>query len=149
MLRHAIAAATLVAFLTPAATLAATKRAPGAKTVAAVSPRVKAEFAASDTNKDGFLSRAEVQARVQRMDVGATRMSTDKVQMLASAWFTQADGNGDGKVSPAEMQRLLRAIAGRYDTNGDGVVSVAERQAARRQTLSEVGAGRTRPGETR
>jgi Ca2+-binding EF-hand superfamily protein len=137
-MRFVLLAAALLA--TPA--LAADKPAPSAKTAAAVSPRIKAEFARSDANKDGFLTRAEVQARVQRMDVGRSRMSPAQVQMLASTWFTTADTNRDAKVSPAEMQRLLARIAGRYDTNGDGVVSVAERQAARGATLGEVTAAR-------
>lgn len=139
-----VLAAALVTAPALAADRPAAKPQPGARTVAAVSPRVKAEFAASDTNKDGFLSRAEVQARVRRMDVGASRMSPDQVQMLAAAWFAKADANGDAKVSPAEMQRLLGAIARRYDTNGDGTVSVAERAAARRETLSEVKAAPAR-----
>lgn len=122
----------------------AAKPKPGARTAAAVSPRVAAEFKASDANGDGALSRAEVLARVKRMDVGSTRMSPEQVEMLASAWFARTDANRDGKVTPAEMQRLLTAIARRYDANGDGVVSVSEREAARAATLNEVGSARAK-----
>ena len=133
-----LAAVALVAIQSPA--LAQNKPAtkPGAKTVAAVSPRVAAEFKASDTNKDGFLSRAEIQARVRRMDVGKTKMSPGQVEMLSQSLFARADINKDNKLSPPEMQRSLVAMARRYDTNGDGVVSMAERQAARSATLAEV-----------
>ena len=141
---------TAVLLVGNAAVQAADKPKPGAETAAAVSPRVQAEFKATDANRDGFLSRAEIQARVQRMDVGRARMSPEQVQMLTSTMFTTADRNRDGKVSPAEMQGLLSAIARRYDTNGDGVVSVAEREAARKSTLSQVEqAGRANPGATR
>ena len=122
---------------TPALPAAAQTRA-GARTAAAISPRVAAEFKASDTNGDGVLTRAEVQARVARMDAGRARLTPAKAQMLASAWFGSADANRDGKVTPAEMQGLLVAMARRYDSNGDGVVSVSERQAARAATLKEM-----------
>ena len=137
-----LAAVALVATQFPALAQSKPAPKPGAKTVAAVSPRVAAEFKASDTNRDGFLSRAEVGARTGRMDVGATKMSPQQVAMLTDTLFARADANRDGKLSASEMQRMLTATARRYDTNGDGVVSIAEREAARAATLNEVRAAR-------
>ena len=68
---------------------------------------------------------------VARMDVGKTQMPAAKAKAMADAWFNTADANHDGKVSPAEMQGLFRAIASRYDLNHDGVISLDERAAAR------------------
>ncbi|MCI1141534.1 EF-hand domain-containing protein [Sphingomonas sp. WKB10] len=112
---------------TPA--LAAGKADP--KAAAKIDPRIKADFDKTDTNHDGFISRAEVDARVARMDVGKTQMPAAKAKAMADAWFNTADANHDGKVSPAEMQGLFRAIASRYDLNHDGVISLDERAAAR------------------
>ncbi|SEM89501.1 EF hand [Sphingomonas gellani] len=123
----------------------ARKVTPGAKTAAKVSPQVRAEFARSDTNKDGFLSRTEVTERVRRMDVGRSKLNGQQITDLSTLWFARADTNKDGKISPAEMQALLNATARRYDTNGDGVVSVEERQAARAETLNEVRRGPAGP----
>lgn len=127
---------------------AAQKVKPGARTAAKVSPQVRAEFARSDTNKDGFLSRTEVANRVRRMDVGRSKLNGEQITDLSTLWFARADTNKDGRISQAEMQALLNATARRYDTNGDGVVSVAERQAARAETLNEVRRGPAGPKDT-
>jgi len=119
MVRPSLALLPLFLLATPA--LAADK----------VDPKLRAEFDKSDLNHDGFLSRAEVMARVNRMDVGKQKMPAGKAQAIAGAFFNTADANHDGKVSPVEMQGLFRALASRYDTNHDGVVSLEERAAAR------------------
>ena len=103
----------------------------------AVDPRLKAEFDATDTDRDGTLSRAEIRARVARMDAGKTQLSQAQATSYADRLFTLADANKDEKLTPAEMQALFRAMAMRYDTNHDGVVSLAERQAARRAVTAE------------
>jgi len=102
-----------------------------------VDPKIRAEFDRSDLNHDGVLSRAEVEARVDRMDVGKTKMPAAKAKAIAGAFFTTADANHDGKVTPGEMQGLFRALASRYDTNHDGVVSLDERAAARAAVLGQ------------
>jgi len=97
----------------------------------AIDPKIRAEFDKTDANHDGVLTRAEIDARVARMDVGKTKMPPGKAKQISGAWFMTADANHDGKVTPAEMQGLFRALASRYDTNHDGVVSIEERAAAR------------------
>ncbi|MEO5809821.1 MAG: EF-hand domain-containing protein [Sphingomicrobium sp.] len=59
-----------------------------AKTTAKAQPTVSARFAALDTNKDGFLSRAELKAGKANS-------------------YIRADTNHDGKVSLAELTRRM------------------------------------------
>lgn len=89
------------------------------------------EFAASDTNKDGSLTRAEVQARIGRMKAGAKAMNPAQAKKLSELWFARADGDKNGKVTQLEAQALLSAVFRRYDANGDGQVGASERAAAR------------------
>ena len=121
--------------------LLAIAAAPAAK-APAVDPRLKAEFAASDTDGNGKLSQAEVRARVARMDAGKSRLTAEQASALADRLFAAADANHDGGVTPAEMQAAFRATARRYDTNGDGTVSIAERKAARAAITAEARGGR-------
>lgn len=130
MLRPLILTALALTALVPAVATAA-DRAP------AIDPRLQAEFRASDTNNNGTLSRAEMRVRVSHMNTSRTGLTPAQATTLADRLFTQADRDGDGGVSPAEMQAAFRATARRYDTNGDGVVSLAERQAARAAITAE------------
>lgn len=95
--------------------------------------KFKAEFAASDTNKDGVLTRAEVQARIGGMKVGTKKPDPVHAKRLADLWFTSADKNKDGKVTQAEAQALLAATFAKYDANGDGRIGGDERAAAKAQ----------------
>ncbi len=111
-----------------------------------VDPKIKAEFDKTDANKDGFLTRAEIDGRVARMDVGKNKMPPGKAKAISGAWFNTADANHDGKVSPTEMQGLFRALASRYDTNHDGVVSLDERTAARAAVIGPQVGGKAPAG---
>jgi len=93
MIRSALVILPLL-LATPA--LAAGKADP--KASAKIDPRIKADFDKTDTNHDGFISRAEVDARVARMDVGKAQLPAAKAKAMANAWFTTADANHDGKV---------------------------------------------------
>ena len=101
-----------------------------------IDPKIRAEFDKTDANKDGVLTRAEIDARVARMDVGKAKMPPGKAKAISGAWFNTADANHDGKVTPNEMQGLFRARASRYDTKQDGVVSLDERAAARAAVIA-------------
>ncbi|MDD1451657.1 EF-hand domain-containing protein [Sphingomonas sp. H160509] len=102
------------------------------ETRASASAKFKAEFAASDTNKDGVLTRAEVQARIGNMKVGGQgRPDPVHAKRLADLWFTSADKNKDGKVTQAEAQALLAATFAKYDANHDGKIGGDERAAAK------------------
>lgn len=127
MIRTAIAALTLVPVLTLAATPVAAQ-----ETRATASAKFKAEFAASDTNKDGVLTEAEVQARIQRMRAGKTKTDPVHAKRLAGLWFANADANKDGKVTEAEGQALLIATMNRYDANRDGKIGTGEKAQAKK-----------------
>ena len=101
-----------------------------------------AEFTASDTNKDGVLTRAEIDARTARMHVAGGKVSPADMKRLGDIWFARADANRDGKITKAEMNAMMTAVATRYDTNHDGTISLAERKAARAAAMAEVKAGR-------
>jgi Ca2+-binding EF-hand superfamily protein len=100
------------------------------ETEASATAKFKKEFAATDTNHDGYWSRAEVGARIARMRVGKSKTDGAQVQKLAAMWFVTADTNHDGQVSEAEAEKLLRATFERYDANHDGKVGGAERARA-------------------
>ena len=101
------------------------------ETEASAAAKFKKEFAATDTNHDGFWSRAEVNARVARMRDGRGKKDQAQIAKVAGLWFTTADANRDGKVSEPEAEKLLKAMFRRYDANGDGKVGGAERAAAK------------------
>jgi EF hand len=138
--------AALVQAQTPAATI----------TRVAIEAQIKANFARSDTNRDGGVTRAEAAAgRKLAMDAqfGAqfNALDADKNGSISRAEFIEAnaralnaaiaeqgaaekafaadDLNRDGKVTYAEAaSRPLREFDA-LDTNHDGNLTVAERQA--------------------
>ncbi|KQM64172.1 hypothetical protein ASE75_09205 [Sphingomonas sp. Leaf17] len=105
------------------------------ETRATATAKFRAEFAASDTNKDGLLTQAEVQARIQRMRAGKTKTDPVHAKRLAGLWFSNADANKDGKVTEAEGQALLVATMDRYDANRDGKVGTGEKAQAKKAIL--------------
>ena len=81
-------------------------------------PRLSADFDAADTNKDGQLDAAEMNAHRDRM----------KVEMRAKAEerWKAADTDADGAISRAEAEASMPQMAQRFETfdaNSDGKVS--------------------------
>lgn len=74
-----------------------------------------AEFAASDLNHDGVLTRAEVARRIAGMKVGPGKPDPVHAKRLTDLWFAHADANHDGKVTRAEAQALLTQTFDRYE----------------------------------
>lgn len=101
------------------------------ETQASAAARFSREFASSDLNKDGVLTRDEITARMGRMKAGAAKMDLVHVKRLTDLWFGRADVNGNGKVTEAEAQTLLATVFKRYDANGDGKIGGQERAAAK------------------
>jgi len=101
-------------------------------TQATAAAKFHREFQASDANKDGALSRAEVQARIGRMSTGAKSVDPVHAKRLGDLWFDAADRDKNGKVTEAEAQRLLSATFKRYDVDGDGKIEPGERDAAKK-----------------
>lgn len=93
--------------------------------------KFRAEFARSDLNKDGVLTRDEVTVRMGRWRAGQKKVDAPQVKRLTDLWFGRADANGNGKVTEAEAQRLLTAVFDRYDRNRDGKLGGEDRVAAK------------------
>ena len=66
----------------------------------------------ADANKDGVLTKAEVQSQADKM-------------------FARMDINKDGKLDKADREARKAERFAKMDTNGDGEISQAEMQAAR------------------
>ncbi|MGE5523387.1 MAG: PRC-barrel domain-containing protein [Rhodospirillaceae bacterium] len=80
-------------------------------------------FEQLDTNRDGFLSRAELAP----LQMAGTDRYALRGAVGDTAAFRAFDRDGDGFLSQSEAQGLLRGASfARYDTNGDGFISMAE-----------------------
>jgi Ca2+-binding EF-hand superfamily protein len=128
----------LTAFLTTVATAAAAQTtstaAPTAQNITRTSfmQKVDNSFVLVDSNKDGFMERAEIESA--EVKVLTTRKATLLRQREES--FRKLDTNKDGSVSLQEFNAPLVAVAiprgnatpvlSRLDTNKDGKVSLAE-----------------------
>ena len=99
------------------------------ETRASVSAKFKAEFAARDTNKDGVLTRAEVQAGISQMKVGPGRPDPVHAKRLAELWFSSADTNKDGQLSKAEFDAAKGPMHGgpRHGGPRDGAAPKPQR----------------------
>ena len=113
------------------ASLAAAVPAAAQETQASAAAKFTKEFAASDTDRNGVLSLAEVQARTAHMRVGPQK-DPAVAKRLAALWFARADANRDRKVTEPEAQALLAATFARYDANKDGRIGAAERGTAKK-----------------
>ena len=100
------------------------------ETRASVSAKAAREFALTDADKDGAVTRAEIQARIAAMSAGPRKIDATHAKRLTDLWFGRADANKDGKVTRAEYQALLLAVFDRYDADGDGKVGGAGERAA-------------------
>lgn len=77
-----------------------------------------ARFAQFDTNKDGKIDAAEMEAIGQ-----------------GGRMVARADADGDGAVTQAEMLAATAARFDRVDTNHDGKIDAAEKEAARQRMM--------------
>ncbi len=127
----------LTAFLTTAAAAA-----PAQNSAAPAQPqpvsranymqRIDNGFVSADSNKDGFLERAEIEGAESRV------LAARKAALLKQreAAFKRMDANKDGSLSPTEYNAPLvnaalpkanaTPVLNRLDTNKDGKVSLAE-----------------------
>lgn len=125
--------------------------------------RVDNSFVTVDTNKDGFMDRAEIEAAetkvmsarkataLRQRESAFRTMDSNKDGSLtlqeynaalvaapigkpnATPVLTRLDTNKDGKVSLAENRAPSMAQFDRADTNKDGVLSADERKAPARR----------------
>ena len=127
--------------VTPALAQAPMTPAPGPITRASFIAQLNSAFAANDTNHDGYLGVAEIQAAQAR--------ELAKVQAAArarlEAEFRQLDTNHDGQLSLREFEAIAtvhsnvtpQRIVQQLDTNHDGKISAEEFRAPRLQQFDK------------
>lgn len=111
----------------------------GVETVAraAVVANAEAEFARVDTNKDGQMSRVEIES-FQRASLTARATARNK------ALFAELDADKNGQISAAEFAKATPVPKPdatevlRIDTNKDGQVSIAEHRSATIDTFTKI-----------
>ena len=163
MTRILLAGAALAATAIPAAAFAQTKpapaqQAPQSETRATFTQNVDQAFASADANKDGFVTKDEIQAlqtkQLQAMKARETaqiseqfkKLDTNHDNQLSLAEFSAAaeplpaaapdapiaklDTNKDGKISRDEYRAPKLADFDKADANHDGTLTVAELKAA-------------------
>lgn len=138
MVRFPLLALALVA---PASLLA--QAAGGAESVtrAKIVANAEAEFARVDANKDGQMSRTEIEA-TQRTTFAA------RVDARNKALFAELDSDKNGQISPIEFAKATpvpkpdASTVLRIDTNKDGQVSLAEHRSATIETFIKIDANK-------
>ncbi len=106
MLAFSAAAICAAVAVTPALALSAQKPAPATAptnsiTRAQIVDKVKERFSRLDANKDGFLTKAELDAAEAAMN--------KRMQQHESAMFDRIDTNKDGSISRSEFEAAQRA----------------------------------------
>jgi Ca2+-binding EF-hand superfamily protein len=147
----AIALPVLASAQIPSATPPAHHSAPGkSMTRADVGQKVQQHFARLDTDRDGFITKAEADAAKQSW----SEKRHQRMEHRGSAMFDRFDTNKDGVVTRAEAEpffasrqvdiahvepgdskprRNWDALISRHDANKDGAISRAEFEAGRAQ----------------
>jgi len=125
-----------------AAQTAPATNAPKSIAKAKVMAGAEEEFARVDTNKDGQMSRTEIES-FQRTT--ATTMVANRNKAI----FTALDADKNGQLSAAEFAKLNAGAPKvdvsnvlRIDTNKDGQVSLAEHRAATLNTFTQIDANK-------
>lgn len=131
----------MIRLLLPAALLLTPAVAAAQETRGSASAKLDTEFAQSDTNRDGYLSRAELEARMGKMRVaGGRSLDRTHATRMAGLFLARADADKDGRVSRAESRALMGKVFARYDLNGDGRVDGTESANARADAKARAGA---------
>ena len=117
--------------------LAQAKTAPNSIPRATVVANAEAEFTKVDADKNGQMSRAEIEAFQTAANVARVTARTTEV-------FAQLDGDKNGQLSPAEFAKVNPAPKAdasavlRIDSNKDGQVSLTEHRAATIETFGKL-----------
>lgn len=160
----AVALPVLATAQTPSATPPAHQAAPGKSiTRAELSQKVQQHFTKLDTDRDGFITRAEADAATEMR-----RFNRDERRgKRGVAIFDRFDTNKDGVVTRAEAEpffasrqvdiahvepgdskprRNWDALISRHDANKDGAISRAEFEAGHAQHAQKIAQRRTAAG---
>lgn len=108
-----------------------------AQTRASGAARVDAEFARTDRNNDGAVSRDELARRVAHLRIGGRAVTPAETRLLADRWFARADRDRDRRVTRDETRTLFAHTFARFDLDRDGRLNPNERGAARTALLAE------------
>jgi hypothetical protein len=139
----AILLASLALATSPAAQAAPSKPAAAAAkgdvTRAQMKTEAKRVFELADTDKDGFMSKAEFRVRMGAVlnrtppgTAGApSKEEAQRILAAADAAFKAVDTDGDGRLNLTEATARPLAAFDAVDANKDGIVTVAEKIAAR------------------
>ncbi|MEZ0496543.1 EF-hand domain-containing protein [Sphingomonas sp. IW22] len=104
--------------------------------------RADQHFTRLDTNRDGQVTQAEVEAlrqqRAERREARAQKMGKRGGKM-AQRMLTRLDTDRNGSVSQAEFRAGATQRFQRIDSNGDGRLDAAETQAMRDKRMSHRG----------
>lgn len=126
------------------------------------------DFAALDADKDGKVTKAEVEAfraaKVKAMDANADgkisadelaapriAAATDRIKARSAEMVTKLDSDGDGMLTAAEMavRPGPEMLFERIDANGDGAVTQEEVDAAQKAMHEKHGKGHGKHGKHR
>ena len=103
--------------------------------LAAAQPGGAGHFAKMDTNADGVVTAAELQARAlarwTESDANKDgKVTADEMKAQCTAHkqerFTKRDTNGNGTLERAEVQKMPEAVFTKLDTDKSGTLSQAE-----------------------
>lgn len=91
-------------------------------------------FASSDTNSDGFIDRTEIIAK-------ASTRAAERAQKRADRMLERLDANDDGKLSQEEMANTKRGnkLFERADADDSGSISKAEFEAMKKHRKGRKG----------
>ena len=97
------------------------------------------EFGKMDADKNGKVSRAEIEAYDRAVAIGSAR-----ARALAS--FAQLDADKNGQLSQAEFLKLVtgtppadgRPLLAKLDTNKDGAISLVEHRAGKLSYFDQI-----------
>ncbi|MES2434269.1 MAG: hypothetical protein V4586_10630 [Pseudomonadota bacterium] len=131
-------------------------------------PHEKFDFATLDADKDGKVTKAEVEAfraaKVKAMDANADgkisadelaapriAAATDRINQRSADMVKDMDSDGDGLLTAAEMATRPgpEKLFDRIDANADGAVTQDEVDAARKAMHEKHGKGHGKHGKPR
>ena len=135
-------------------------RGPGGPAMFGGGPMQMLDFATLDTDKDGKITKAELDARrqaavaetdankdgklsVDELTAQEVRLMTEGAKAHAARMIADFDADGDGLLSAAELaaRPMPARLFARIDTDGDGAISQAEADTARDRMAERMSGG--------
>ena len=95
----------------------------------------------ADTNRDGKLSKTELEAGMAAMRQGGGGGGGQGGGQGGGMMFAMMDANKDGFLTRPEIEKMVERRFGRFDVNGDGSLSASETAAMRSGGMGGRGGG--------